>query len=57
MQFPSIPELEVSAVQIAVFILLIIALAGMIVEAGFWLRRKWIAERAKASAEEIASRV
>jgi uncharacterized protein YneF (UPF0154 family) len=46
-QAPSIPELEVTAVQLAVFILLIVALAGLIVEAGFWLKRKWIEEREK----------
>lgn len=50
---PSVPELEVKAVQIAVFILLLIALAGLIIEAGFWLERKWIDERARIHANAI----
>ena len=44
MQIPSIPELEVTAVPIAVFILLLIALAGLVIEALYWLKRKLIAE-------------
>jgi hypothetical protein len=49
-QISSIPELEVKAVQLAVFILLLIALAGLIIEAGFWLERKWMDEHTRTHA-------
>jgi hypothetical protein len=46
---PSIPELEVLAVQIFLFCMLIFALAGLLVREWYRLKRKWIEERHKTS--------
>ena len=50
MQFPSIPELEVLAVQIAAFILLLFALGAVLVVGFFHLKRIWIKERHETDA-------
>ena len=42
MQVPSIPELEVLAVQVAVFILLLFALAGLVVKEYYRLKGRWV---------------
>jgi hypothetical protein len=49
-RIPSIPELEVLAVQIFLFLMLIFALAGLLVREFYRLKRKWIAERRKTEA-------
>jgi hypothetical protein len=47
---PPIPELEVLAVQIFLFIMLLLALAGLIMREYYRLKRKLIAERRKTDA-------
>jgi hypothetical protein len=42
---PPIPELEVLAVQIFLFLMLIFALAGLLVREWYRLKRNWIEER------------
>ena len=44
MQLPSIPELVVLAVQAAVFILLVFALAGLVVKEYYRLKGRWLKE-------------
>ena len=50
MQLPLVPELEALAVEIVVFILLIFALAGLLVEHYYRLKRKWLKERNRTNA-------
>jgi hypothetical protein len=52
---PPIPELEVLAVNIFLFLMLLFALFGLLVREWYRLKRKWIAER-RRTAEFKASR-
>lgn len=55
MHIPQIPELEVLAVQIFLFLMLLIALAGLLVREWYRLKRKWIEERRKTQQLSRAS--
>lgn len=50
MHIPPVPELEVLAVQIFLFLMLIFALAGLLMREWYRLKRKWIEERRKTQA-------